>query len=172
MPFFGFLLVTTSRPLLVPYTRGIGCISLPNSIFFFLKFSFIVIKYKLFFSKYLINPIFIKILCSPTIHFYYFKWKCSNIFCFVLLLLLFYIEGINNSNNKCLSCRVLFFTQPAHVIMALAVTLVAASMLPSNIKRTSGAENVKPRSFVNFVYLAAFCTHVGAQFWMTFISGK
>lgn len=74
----------------------------------------------------------------------------------------------------CCSCRVMFFTQPAHVIMALAVTLVAASMMPSNVKRTSNVtgEVTKPRSFVNFVYLAAFCTHVGAQFWMTFISGK
>jgi len=69
--------------------------------------------------------------------------------------------------------KVLFFTQPAHVIMALAVTLVAASMLPGDMKKTSNVngENVKPRTFVNFVYLAAFCTHVGAQFWMTFISG-
>lgn len=55
--------------------------------------------------------------------------------------------------------------------MALAVTLVAASMFPSNMKSSAGGE-VKPRSFVNFVYLAAFCTHVGAQFWMTFISGE
>uniref|UniRef100_A0A2S2P0R8 Transmembrane protein n=2 Tax=Aphidini TaxID=33387 RepID=A0A2S2P0R8_SCHGA len=57
--------------------------------------------------------------------------------------------------------------------MALAVTLVAASMLPGDMKKTSNVngENVKPRTFVNFVYLAAFCTHVGAQFWMTFISG-
>lgn len=70
--------------------------------------------------------------------------------------------------------RILFFTQPAHVIMALAVTLVAASMFPGNMKRTLNAngEVVKPRTFVNFVYLAAFCTHVGAQFWMTFISGE
>lgn len=58
--------------------------------------------------------------------------------------------------------------------MALAVTLVAASMLPStaNSRSNTNGEVVKPRSFVNFVYLAAFCTHVGAQFWMTFISGE
>ncbi|XP_060872399.1 transmembrane protein 205 [Metopolophium dirhodum] len=69
--------------------------------------------------------------------------------------------------------KVLFFTQPAHVIMALAVILVAASMLPGDMKKASNAngESAKPRTFVNFVYLAAFCTHVGAQFWMTFISG-
>lgn len=67
----------------------------------------------------------------------------------------------------------MFFVQPAHIIMILAVTLVAASMLPNNIKRTSNINGeIKPRSFVNFVYLAAFCTHVGAQFWMTFISGE
>jgi hypothetical protein len=68
--------------------------------------------------------------------------------------------------------KVLFFTQPAHVIMALAITLVAASLMPSNRKTSNtNGEIIKPRSFVNFVYLAAFCTHVGAQFWMTFISG-
>ncbi|VVC31482.1 Domain of unknown function DUF4149 [Cinara cedri] len=67
--------------------------------------------------------------------------------------------------------KVLFFTQPAHVIMALAVTLVAASMIPGKKTTTVNGEVVKPRTFVNFVYLAAFCTHVGAQFWMTFISG-
>lgn len=78
----------------------------------------------------------------------------------------------------CWSRRVMFFTQPAHVIMALAVTLVAASMMPSNVKKTTttgtatGGVIIKPGSFVNFVYLAAFCTHVGAQFWMTFISGE
>lgn len=80
----------------------------------------------------------------------------------------------NNNSVPLYFRRILFFTQPAHVIMALAVTLVAASMFPGNIKRTLNAngEVVKPRSFVNFVYLAAFCTHVGAQFWMTFISGE
>ncbi|XP_050437613.1 transmembrane protein 205 [Adelges cooleyi] len=72
--------------------------------------------------------------------------------------------------------KILFFTQPAHVIMILAVTLVAASMFPNVKKSTSlhvdaNGNDVKPRTFVNFVYLAAFCTHVGAQFWMTFISG-
>ncbi|XP_050536501.1 transmembrane protein 205 [Daktulosphaira vitifoliae] len=70
--------------------------------------------------------------------------------------------------------KILFFAQPAHVIMLLAITLVAASMFPNNMKKTNtvdGQEHVKPRTFVNFVYLAAFCTHVGAQFWMTFISG-
>jgi len=58
--------------------------------------------------------------------------------------------------------------------MALAVILVAASMLPGDMKKASNAngESAKPRTFVNFVYLAAFCTHVGAQFWMTFISGE
>jgi len=79
-----------------------------------------------------------------------------------------FLEDVQKSQ----AYKVMFFVQPAHVIMMLAVTLVAASMLPNNIKRTSNANGeIKPRSFVNFVYLAAFCTHVGAQFWMTFISG-
>ena len=62
--------------------------------------------------------------------------------------------------------RILFkTTQPAHLITVLSITMIAFFVFPAEI------EDNKPSRLTNFVYLAAFATHLGAQIWMTFVSG-
>lgn len=59
-------------------------------------------------------------------------------------------------------------TQPAHVLMLIAVTIIA--MLLNPMKNRSDAL-IKPSPFISLVYLSAFMMHFGAQMWMTFVSG-
>ncbi|XP_012267741.2 transmembrane protein 205 [Athalia rosae] len=66
--------------------------------------------------------------------------------------------------------KILFYTtQPAHVIMIAAVLCVTSALVPST-ERTNGAGH--PHSpTASFIYLTSFIMHLGAQIWMTFVSG-
>lgn len=67
------------------------------------------------------------------------------------------------------SYKILFqTTQPAHVLMLIAVTIIA--MLLNPMRNRSDALT-KPSPFISLVYLSAFMMHFGAQMWMTFVSG-
>lgn len=67
------------------------------------------------------------------------------------------------------SYKILFqTTQPAHILMLIAVTTTAVLLNP--LKNKSEA-HTKPSLFISMVYLSAFMMHFGAQMWMTFVSG-
>ncbi|XP_025204189.1 transmembrane protein 205-like [Melanaphis sacchari] len=69
-------------------------------------------------------------------------------------------------------CKILFFVRSVHMIMALAIILVAVTMLPGDLQKSAKiGEKVKSRRLVRIAHLAAFCTHFGAHIWMTFVSG-
>lgn len=57
-------------------------------------------------------------------------------------------------------------TQPAHVASIFLVLIVSFCLWPNSRSKENS------RSFLtNFIYLGSFATHLGAQIWMTFISG-
>ncbi|CAD1474907.1 unnamed protein product, partial [Heterotrigona itama] len=64
---------------------------------------------------------------------------------------------------------VLFYTtQPAHVIIIAAVLCVTSALVPT----TDRVHFSHPQSrAAAFIYLASFVMHLGAQIWMTFVSG-
>lgn len=67
------------------------------------------------------------------------------------------------------SYKILFHTtQPAHILMLIAVTTIA--MLLNPLKKRSEV-HTQPSPFISLVYLSAFMMHFGAQMWMTFVSG-
>lgn len=67
------------------------------------------------------------------------------------------------------SYKILFHTtQPAHILMLIAVTTIA--MLLNPLKNKSEV-HTKPSPFISLIYLSAFMMHFGAQMWMTFVSG-
>ncbi|KAK1125763.1 hypothetical protein K0M31_005307 [Melipona bicolor] len=65
--------------------------------------------------------------------------------------------------------KILFYTtQPAHVIMIAAVLCVTSALVPT----TDRVHFSHPQSrAAAFIYLASFVMHLGAQIWMTFVSG-
>ncbi|XP_012274504.1 transmembrane protein 205 [Orussus abietinus] len=66
--------------------------------------------------------------------------------------------------------KILFHTaQPAHVIMIAAVLCVMSALVPTT-ERVNAAGHPHSRT-TSFIYLASFVMHVGAQIWMTFVSG-
>ncbi|XP_076301234.1 transmembrane protein 205 isoform X1 [Lasioglossum baleicum] len=66
--------------------------------------------------------------------------------------------------------KILFYTtQPAHVIMIAAVLCVTSALVPTK-DRVQGAGHPYSRT-TTFIYLASFVMHLGAQIWMTFVSG-
>ncbi|XP_043265781.1 transmembrane protein 205 [Colletes gigas] len=66
--------------------------------------------------------------------------------------------------------KILFYTtQPAHVIMIAAVLCVTSALVP-NKDRVQVAGHPHSRT-ASFIYLASFVMHLGAQIWMTFVSG-
>ncbi|XP_015432435.1 PREDICTED: transmembrane protein 205 [Dufourea novaeangliae] len=66
--------------------------------------------------------------------------------------------------------KILFYTtQPAHVIMIAAVLCVTSAMVPTK-DRVQSAGHPHSRT-ASFIYLASFIMHLGAQIWMTFVSG-
>ncbi|XP_033320918.1 transmembrane protein 205 [Megalopta genalis] len=66
--------------------------------------------------------------------------------------------------------KILFYTtQPAHVIMIAAVLCVTSALVPTK-DRLQGAGHPYSRT-TTFIYLASFVMHLGAQIWMTFVSG-
>lgn len=63
-----------------------------------------------------------------------------------------------------------YTTQPAHIIMIAAVLCVTSALVPrQNADRMHGHPQSRATSFI---YLASFVMHLGAQIWMTFISGN
>ncbi|XP_012058176.1 PREDICTED: transmembrane protein 205 [Atta cephalotes] len=65
--------------------------------------------------------------------------------------------------------KILFYTtQPAHVIMIVAVLFVTSVLFP--IKERIQSSNHSSR-MMSFIYLTSFVIHFGAQIWMTFVSG-
>ncbi|KAK9890372.1 hypothetical protein WA026_010465 [Henosepilachna vigintioctopunctata] len=63
--------------------------------------------------------------------------------------------------------KILFHTtQPAHLITALSVLTVACLLLPK-----SGKSPQDVSSLWSLIYLGSFSMHLGAQIWMTFVSG-
>ncbi|KAL3290378.1 hypothetical protein HHI36_023720 [Cryptolaemus montrouzieri] len=68
-------------------------------------------------------------------------------------------------NSPCY--KILFHTtQPAHFITAISVIAIATLLLP---KSTDGPKDVS--TLWTLIYLGSFSMHLGAQIWMTFISG-
>ncbi|XP_053976335.1 transmembrane protein 205 [Hylaeus volcanicus] len=66
--------------------------------------------------------------------------------------------------------KILFYTtQPAHVIMIAAVLCVTSALVPIK-DRVQAAGHPHSRA-ASFIYLASFVMHLGAQIWMTFVSG-
>ncbi|XP_017793558.1 PREDICTED: transmembrane protein 205 isoform X2 [Habropoda laboriosa] len=59
-------------------------------------------------------------------------------------------------------------TQPAHVIMIAAVLCVTSALVPTTDRMHVGHPQSRATSFI---YLASFVMHLGAQIWMTFVSG-
>ncbi|XP_034193518.1 transmembrane protein 205 [Osmia lignaria lignaria] len=65
--------------------------------------------------------------------------------------------------------KVLFYTtQPAHVIMIAAVLCVTSALVSTTERTHVGHSQSRATSFI---YLASFVMHLGAQVWMTFVSG-
>ncbi|XP_076241508.1 transmembrane protein 205 [Calliopsis andreniformis] len=66
--------------------------------------------------------------------------------------------------------KILFHTtQPAHVIMIAAVLCVTSALVPTKDRvQVPGHPHSRATSFI---YLASFVMHLGAQIWMTFVSG-
>lgn len=65
--------------------------------------------------------------------------------------------------------KILFYTtQPAHVIMIAAVLCVTSALVPTTDRMHVGHPQ---SSTTSFIYLASFMMHLGAQVWMTFVSG-
>lgn len=62
-----------------------------------------------------------------------------------------------------------YTTQPAHVIMIAAVLCVTSALVPTKDRMHVGHPQSRATSFI---YLASFVMHLGAQIWMTFISGN
>lgn len=66
--------------------------------------------------------------------------------------------------------KILFYTtQPAHIIMIAAVLCVTSALVPTK-DRVQVAGHPHSRA-TSFIYLASFVMHLGAQIWMTFVSG-
>ena len=66
--------------------------------------------------------------------------------------------------------KILFYTtQPAHIIMIAAVLCVTSALVPTKDRAQIAGH---PHSRItSFIYLASFVMHLGAQIWMTFVSG-
>lgn len=68
-------------------------------------------------------------------------------------------------------CRILFYTtQPAHVITIAAVLFVTSVLFPFK-GRVQVSNHTSYSRMMSFIYLASFVIHLGAQIWMTFVSG-
>lgn len=67
-----------------------------------------------------------------------------------------------------LSIRILTkTTQPAHVASIFLVLIISFCLWPNPRSKMEHSRS----SCTNFIYLGSFATHLGAQIWMTFISG-
>lgn len=58
-------------------------------------------------------------------------------------------------------------TQPAHVASILIVLVISYSLWPGSQSNEGHSES----AFTKLFYLGSFATHLGAQIWMTFVSG-
>lgn len=68
------------------------------------------------------------------------------------------------TNNKIRT--IMESSQPVHAMAVIAVVFVGSVLFPAQ------SQAPKPySSFISLIYLLAFCLHLGAQFWMTFVSG-
>ncbi|XP_065165517.1 transmembrane protein 205 isoform X2 [Atheta coriaria] len=79
-----------------------------------------------------------------------------------------YIDERFKDFQRSSAYKVLFgTTQPAHVIMIVAVATVACLWHP----RREEAPVAAASRIVRFAYFGSFCMYLGSQFWMTFVSG-
>ncbi|XP_011639738.1 transmembrane protein 205 [Pogonomyrmex barbatus] len=85
-------------------------------------------------------------------------------------LLLKKLSMYYNVARRSKAFKILFYTtQPAHVIMIIAVLFVTSVLFP--IKERVQVPGHPHSRMTSFIYLASFVVHFGAQIWMTFVSG-
>ncbi|XP_067217347.1 transmembrane protein 205 isoform X2 [Linepithema humile] len=90
-------------------------------------------------------------------------------FCWLLSDLVMIDRFIKGISDQARSMILFYTTQPAHIIMIVAVLFVVSTLVP-----TKGRGQVPDHPYsrmTSFIYLASFVIHFGAQIWMTFVSG-
>ncbi|RZB41087.1 DUF4149 domain containing protein [Asbolus verrucosus] len=81
-------------------------------------------------------------------------------------IVLFAFGDYYKSFQDSLCYKILFnTTQPAHVVTTLAVIIVSLLFVPS------GRKTSLESPLWSLIYLGSFSAHLGAQIWMTFVSG-
>lgn len=85
-------------------------------------------------------------------------------------IFLYGICGVFQKFQTCTFYKILTnTTQPAHVITALSVLVVAHLLIPKN--SSTPIEQASSSPLWGLLYLGSFSMHLGAQIWMTFVSG-